>query len=106
MRIIPLSNIPAQTLKVILDGQDCVLSVYWRQVRLYLDLTVGEAAVCQGAICQNGANILQGRSRFFRGSLHFFDTEGQRPPHFEGFNERFFLVYVQEDEPLPEALRF
>jgi hypothetical protein len=106
MRIIPLANIPAQTLKVILGGQDCAISVYWRQTRLYLDLTVGEAAVWRGAVCQNGANVLQGRSRFFRGSLHFFDTEGQRPPHFEGFGERFFLVYVGEDEPLPEALRF
>jgi hypothetical protein len=106
MRTIPLSPIPAQTLRVILGGQDCDLAVYWRQERLYLDLAVGAAVVCRGAICQNGANILQGPSRFFRGSLHFFDTEGRRPPHFEGLNERFFLVYADEDETLPDGLRF
>ena len=106
MRVIPLAPIPAQSLNVVLDGQDCALSVYWRQVRLYLDLDVDGQAVIRGGICQNGANVLQSHSRFFRGSLHFFDAEGQRPPHFKGFGERFFLVFVADGEELPAALRF
>jgi hypothetical protein len=110
MLTIPLSQIPAQTLNVILAGQYCTLSVYWRQERLYLDLTVGATVICQGAICQNRADILQSRTQDFAGTLHFFDQEGDRAPRWEGLHTgssgRWVLVYVEEGEEMPGALKY
>ncbi len=110
MRIIPLSRLAAQTVNVVLDGQYCTLSVYWRQERLYLDLDSDGVAVCRGAICQNGADVPQSKSPRFSGTLHFFDLEGNRPPHWErlhnGDSGRWVLVYASADEVPHEALRW
>lgn len=109
MQQIPLSPIPAQTLSLILDGQYCTLAIYWRQERLYLDLHSGQAVICQGAICENRADIVQSKSQNFKGSLHFLDTEGDKPPHWEGLNNgktgRWLLLYAGAGEELPESLR-
>ena len=106
MRIIPLSAIPNQTLNAILGGQDCALAVYWRQDRLYLDLVCNGHAIVVGAICENRANVLQSEQLYFKGSLHFFDMQGDRPPLFEGLGSRWFLLFVDEGETVPESLRF
>ena len=106
MQIIPLSRLPAQTLNVVLDGQYCTISLYWRQVRLYLDLFVGAKLICQGAVCQNRADVLQSRSHDFNGTLHFFDLDGELAPQWAGLNGRYSLVYVADGEELPEGLRY
>jgi hypothetical protein len=110
MQQIPLSQTPAQTFNVVLGGQYCTVSVYWRQERLYLDLNVGAVAVCRGSICQNRADVLQSKSQNFAGTLHFFDLEGDRPPQWErlhtGSAGRWILVYVEEGEELPLKLRY
>ena len=104
MKQIPLTNIPAQTFSVILDDQLCVISIYWRQERLYLDLSSNDIIICLGAICQNKADIVQSRSQLFTGKLFFFDTEGDRPPYWEGLNSRDILLYVSEGEESPDFL--
>lgn len=106
MKIIPLSKLPAQSLNVVLSGQNSTLSLYWRQERLYLDLKAGSAVICQGAVCQNKADIIQSRSQDFTGTLHFIDLEGDRPPHWEGLNSRWALIYAEQGENLPESLRY
>jgi hypothetical protein len=110
MQSIPLSRIPAQTLNVILAGQYCTISVYWRQERLYLDLTVGATVICQGAVCQNGADVLQSRTQDFAGTLHFFDQEGDRAPQWErlhtGTAGRWILLYLVDGDEIPEGLRY
>lgn len=106
MHAIDLSPLPSQTINTVLGDQNCTISIYWRQQRLYLDLSVGETAVCQGAICQNRADVVQSRSRFFSGSLHFYDTEGDRPPRWEGLNSRWLLLYLPEGETPPESLLY
>ena len=110
MQQIPLSQIPAQTLNVVLAGQYCTLSLYWRQTRLYLDLSVGPVEICRGAVCQNRAEVVQPYVPNFSGRLHFFDTEGDRPPQWNGVHTgasgRWLLVYVEEGEALPEELRY
>jgi len=110
MQQIPLSQIPAQTLSVTLAGQSCTLSIYWRQARLYLDLSVGPTVICVGAVCQNRADVLQSKSPDFTGTLHFFDLQGERPPQWEqlytGTDGRFVLYYVAEGEELPQSLMY
>ena len=106
MEVIPLSAVPAQTLNVVLDGQNCTISIYWRQTHLYLDLAVGSTIICTGWICQNKANVLQVPVRGFNGSLHFWDVEGDRAPQWENLGSRYFLVFVLENEDLPKSLEF
>lgn len=110
MQLIPLSQIPAQQFNAVLAGQKCTIALYWRQERLYLDLNVGDTVICQGAICQNRAAIIQLCTRHFAGSLHFFDLEGKRPPHWEklhtGSQGRWALVYLEEGEDIPEKLKY
>ena len=104
MVLIPLSQTPGQTLNVVLNGQNCTITLYWRQERLYLDLNVGSRNVCQGAICQNLTGIVQSPSRFFSGNLHFVDLEGNRPPRWEklhtGNTGRYALLFLEESDVL------
>lgn len=110
MQQIPLSQIPSQSFNIVLDGQNCTVGLDWRQTRLYLDLEVEDALVCQGAICQNLASVIWSPSHNFKGSLHFLDLEGQQPPHWEelhtGEQGRFVLLYISAEEDLPLALRY
>ena len=106
MQQIPLAQIPAQTLNVVLSGQYCTISVYWRQTRLFLDLSVGAAAICRGAVCENRADVLQSKSQNFAGTLHFFDLGGDSPPHWERLNDRWILLYLEAGEYIPEKLRY
>lgn len=130
MQQIPLNQIPAQTLRVMLADQPCVISVYWRQARLYLDLSVGAKPICRGAVCQNRADIVQTKSQNFAGTLHFLDLEGDSPPLWNQLRTgalgqldsqadsqaggqadsqaggRWALLYVDAEEELPEILRY
>lgn len=110
MQLIPLAQTPAQTFNVVLADQSCTISVYWRQERLYLDLSVGAVAVCKGAVCQNRADVIQSKSPDFAGTLHFYDLEGDSPPQYErlhnGSSGRWALVYVEDGEETPQKLRY
>lgn len=106
MQLIPVSQLPAQTLNVVLAGQYCTLALYWRQERLYLDLSVGSALICRGAVCQNRADVLQSPSPDFAGTLHFFDLDGDRAPEWRGLGSRWHLLYAESGEELPESLRY
>ena len=104
---IPLKNLPSQELQVVLDGQQCMIFVYWRFGLMFLDLTVGDNVVCKGAVCRNGASITQFQSLYFRGSLHFWDTQGnQKSPQWEGLEDRYALLYLSEGEDVPLALQY
>lgn len=106
MQVIPLLAIPSSTFQVILDDQQCRISLYQRGRRMYLDLDVDDEAVCRGAICQNRASVVQSPTRLFSGTLHFWDTLGDEPPRYDLLGTRFLLLYVADGEELPDALRF
>ena len=98
MRKIPLTQAPAQTLKVKLDGQNCEIRVYYRFGSTYLDLTVGGVVVCIGAICRDRENIVQIAQNAFQGALLFVDMLGAADPLYSGFNDRWRLFYKAADE--------
>lgn len=107
MDFIPLAAIPNQVINIILGGQDCTLNVYWRQDRLYLDLIANKQPIITGAICENRVDVMQIEHLNFKGTLHFFDSLGERPPHYEGLADiRWFFLYIPEGEEIPESLRW
>lgn len=48
MKVIPLSAIPAETFQIVLDDQQCRITLYQRGRRMYLDLDVDNEPVCRG----------------------------------------------------------
>lgn len=105
MQIINIASFPSQEFTVVLDGQECTISLYTRLSKMYLDLTVGTIPVCAGAICQYGTEILQSQNPDFKGTLYFWDNEGMSAPAWEGVGTRYFLLYASEGEELPERLK-
>ena len=106
MENIILSVLAAQTFQVVLDDQQCRITLYQRGRRMYLDLEVDSETVCRGAICQNRASVVPFPTLSFSGSLHFWDTLGDEPPQYDRLGTRFLLLYLAEDEDMPDALKF
>jgi hypothetical protein len=98
MKKIPLQPVPAQSLKVKLSGQNCVIRVYYRFGSTYMDLTVGGVVVCKGAICRDRQNIIQIAQDAFNGALMFVDMLGMSDPLYSGFGERWRLFYKAASE--------
>lgn len=98
MLVIPLSPIPSQTLKVVLDDQDCEISVLMHGPHLYLDLTVNGNIVQQGALLLDYVSAIQIPTRNFSGTLAMFDTQGNEPPRWDGLGDRWQLCYWSEGE--------
>ena len=95
---IPLQPIPSQEVQVILGGQNCTLSVYWRFGKLYADLLVDSEPVFAGCICQNLQWVNQSPSPVFSGGMMFVDALGEEAPRWEGLGSRWSLLYLDAEE--------
>ena len=98
MKKIPLSPVPAQSLKVKLDGQNCEIRIYYRFGSTYLDLICNGAEIQKGAICRNRDYIITIAQSNFSGNLFFLDMLGASDPLYNGFGERWRLFYRAADE--------
>ena len=98
MKKIPLSKVPAQSLKVKLDGQNCEMRVYYRFGSTYLDLVCNGEEIVKGAICRDRQNIIQIAQSNFEGQLLFVDMLGEADPLYSGFGERWRLFYKAAEE--------
>lgn len=100
---IPLSPVPNQELTIMLGAnQRCVVHVYDRLGRLYLDLVCNNEPVQYGAICLPFAPIITAVGRPFVGQLRIIDRltrpHAQTIPHYEGLGTRYFMYYLPQDE--------
>ena len=98
MKKIPLSPVPAQSLKVKLNGQNCEMRVYYRFGSTYLDLVCNGEEIVKGAICRDRQNIIQIAQSNFEGQLLFVDMLGEADPLYSGFGERWRLFYKAAGE--------
>ncbi len=98
MNIIPLSPVPSQKLKIVLDDQDCEISVLTRGSRMYLDLTVDGIVVQKGALLLDYVSAIQIPTRQFSGTLAMYDTQGEEAPQWTGLGTRWQLCYWSKDE--------
>jgi hypothetical protein len=103
---IPLKAVPAQNFKVVLDGQNCQISIYYRFGDTYLDLICNDVVIIRGAVCRNRAAVIQKATNNFTGNLHFIDLLGDSDPNFNGFNDRWSLLFVPASEPTPKGLLY
>lgn len=100
-QIVPLSAIPAQTLSIVLNGQNCQISVYTLSTGLFLDLSVGGVQILTAMICRNAAQLLLDRTYLgFVGDLVFVDTQANptlfdgADPVYTGLGAQFQLIYI------------
>ena len=93
-KIIALQVVPAQTLNVVLNGQNCQLAIYQKSIGVYLDLYVNNVPIVQGGLCLDRAPIAASAYLGFNGYLMFSDLQGTSDPVYSGFGTRYQLVYV------------
>lgn len=98
MMRIPLQAVPNQTLSVVLDDQNCTITVRQIGDRLYLSLVSDLQDVCNAHIVQNRVSMPSWSTTRFLGRLVFVDAEGTAHPSYDGLGTRFFLYYLTEDE--------
>ncbi|MEG2172380.1 MAG: hypothetical protein RRY29_03870 [Desulfovibrionaceae bacterium] len=103
---IPLIAVPSQSLQILLDGQECTISVYQRNARLYMDMDVGDVRVVTGAICLDGVNVVWHAQVVFTGSLHFVDTQGREAPQWAGLGSRWRMIFINAGTELSTRLQF
>lgn len=89
---------PNQDFECVLGGQNCIITLYQRGGKMFLDLDCNDVPIVRGAICHNNINILRSDSADFRGNLRILDTENNLDPVWEQIGTRFLLYYLSEAE--------
>ena len=93
--IVPISAIPAQRFQVVLNNQNCVITIKKRGEYCYFSLMSNGNRVADNVICLAGNNLVPYNNQYFSGSLIFIDKNGYySTPKYEQFGTRYKLVYV------------
>lgn len=95
MLVVPLSPVPAQTVRVSLAGQDCRVTVRQKAYGMFLDLAVGGAPVLFGVLCLDRVKLVRSAYLGFVGDLAFEDTQGRDDPAYATLGTRHRLVYLE-----------
>ncbi len=106
MKVIPLIPNPNQSIQILLGEQEISMRIYQRNTSLYIDIKKGLDIVCLGQKCIFGKSLITFTQDILRGTLHFIDIKGTNPPEFSQISTRYFLVYLEENESLPEMLKW
>lgn len=95
MRVIPLQQVPSQTLAVSLGGQSCQIDIYQKLSGLYCNLYVSNQLIIGGVICENRNRIVRSTYLGFIGDLAFSDDHGSEDPQYTQFGTRFQFMYLE-----------
>jgi hypothetical protein len=98
MQLIPLQEVPNQSLQVTLMGQSCTLNVYTQFWGMFMDVLVSGSPIIQGVLCLNQVWIVRSFYLGFVGDFAWLDNQpslilGPSPPYYAGLGSRFSLVY-------------
>jgi hypothetical protein len=95
MQIIPLQPVPSQTLAIVLNNQDCEISIHQKSTGLFFDLSSNGNVIVTSRYCANGVKIVRRPDSGFVGDFMFVDIEGKNQnPDYLGLGESFVLVYL------------
>lgn len=89
---IPMSQIPAQALQVVLGNDTLDLSLYQKTTGLFCDAKVNGVVVCYGVFCVNLSKLLPSYALEV-GNVFFYDTQGTGYPTYLGLGSRYILIY-------------
>lgn len=95
MQIIPINDVPNQTLNVNLAGQACTIRLYQTlSYGMYCDLYVNNILIIGGVICENLNRIVRDLYLGFIGDLCWNDTMGANDPSYPGLGTRYQFQYL------------
>jgi hypothetical protein len=98
MLIVPVQSVPNQTLSILLANQLCRLTLKTRWFGLFMDVSVNDAPIVQGVICQHWNRIVRSAYLGFVGDFAFWDTQGKFDPTFSGLGSRYLLYYLEKSD--------
>lgn len=98
MLTIPLQTISAQTLRVVLGGQNCQINIYEKPEGVFVDINANDTDIVICVLALDGVPIICREYVGFEGNLIFVDTQGTNDPTFIGFGTRYQLIYLEASE--------
>jgi hypothetical protein len=98
MQTIPIQAIPAQTLQVVLGGQNCQISLRQKSQGVFVDISVEDVDVVVSVIARDAVPLMCREYVGFVGNILFIDTQGSDDPSYEGMGSRFTLNYLTAAE--------
>ena len=98
MQQIPLRPIPAQSVKALLNGQNCQIDVYQKQQGIFVNISVDGVAVAASTIARDAVPLVSREYAGFSGNLLFIDTQGDKDPDYLSLGSRYSLVYLTAAE--------
>ena len=96
---IPLSAIPYQEFYIILNNQNCYITLRQLGDFIYCSLRVDEHRIFDNVICNINAPINVYPSPYFSGILQFYDEKGTDKPHYSELGTRWKLKYRESRLP-------
>lgn len=95
MQLVPLAASPSQTIAIVLAGQNCQISVYYKTTGIFMDLAVNGVQLLSTRLAVNGAFMVASAYLGFIGNLVFIDAQGRENPDYTQFGTRFYLIYAE-----------
>lgn len=102
MQIIPISDVPSQSLSVALANQLCQIDIITKRTGLFCNLSINGQIIIAGVLCENLNRIVRSLYLGFIGDLLFMDTQGSNDPSSPGLGSRYLLCYLDVSD-LKEA---
>lgn len=98
MQQIPIQPIPAQTVKAVLNGQNCQITIYQKAQGLFVDVNLSGVDISLATIARDTVPLVSRDYAGLSGNLLFVDTQGANDPDYTGLGSRYSLVYLTAAE--------
>ena len=96
---VPISAIPYQELYIILNNQNCYITLRQLGDYIYSSLRVDNNVIFSNVICNINAPLNVYPSPYFTGILQFYDEKGTDKPHYSELGSRWKLKYRESRLP-------
>ena len=93
---IPVDPVPYQEFAVILNGQNCFITLRQMGDFLYMSLRVDNTVIYNNLICDVNRVINIYPDANFSGKFFFIDIKGKVKPEYSGLNSRWLLYYSED----------
>ena len=95
---VPLRPVECQKLSVILGDQNCQLFVYQKPQGLFVDVVANGVTIVTAVLALNKVPVVCRQYAGFTGNLVFLDTHGDDDPHYTVLGNRYFLLYLTDED--------
>lgn len=98
MQTVTLQATPTQSIKSVLGGQNCSISLSQKDQGLFVSIEVDAVPIVTAVIARDAVPLICRDYVGFSGNLLFVDTQGADDPLSAGLGSRWQLVYLTVDE--------